>query len=697
MARRKSNQRITKIKKDYILDLLQRAEATPIEDACSVQPAGSDLTPYPDLNNLRLWTRDHLLKGVTKLFPVSVDENGQTYYTCLIDGLPLHTKLTKQISEGYQGKAEFLNQIGNPTINIDGKVTGLDLNNHFNINQLSETSNSISLYIEVPETLNASYCLWIASDSNSTANTFEFRLESTGELKFLQNASYVNDVTAYVPNLLNKTIRLTLNYNKNDIGSYYINGSIFVDGISYSLTVFTPPSNISNPVVFTICYTAQVTNNFTLDLSKSNYNTQPLYFTTPGVETSKPGLWLSNLVAPISNSVAGSYLKHNFIHDYSGSFNTVNSDVIGNYSYSYFQRGIIHRTAGSTHDDNDSYCQHWSPSALSCISHDAIIIPLNNLRSTYTSYQTYVVPSDPNMQRYDETPSKDVEFYFVDNNNNEPLTTTEFNGRVVGDGWTYELVFEPNGNGSGNDYGEGDDPTVPNGSNGGCITGTISYQDSVLGTNCVQEVNSCFQTNQSYFNPLVPDIPSNSPLDQEGSTDLISIPFKCCIANPWGCMTSHYGDKSIPSNTKAFLTGGFEFDDNNLDHIVSSSYLSCPGGTQHCVCNVYLYSGIKGSYEQGSCFCASKEGVIHYYPNNEIPEENGVNIYINIIDLKKQSESEGVPWNDNACGNARFSFTFSTEPCEESYCTSLVIATNVDISSLGDISKLDHVELSNIT
>ena len=693
MARRKSNQRITKIKKDYILDLLQRAEATSIENACSVQPAGSDLTPYPDLNNLRLWTRDYLLKGVTKLFPVNVDENGQTYYTCLIDGLPLHTKLTKQISASRNYYQPFINIIGNPSVDSSGVSTNFNNSNYYTITDSSiigVSNRQIYFNYTIPSNLNSPLKVLEIQFPNttwtvSTSDGSNFTISDGSNTSSDTWTDLDKGITFYTTLYNNVYSATCVNY-----GSFLTTSNL------------TQPSGFPQAIIF--CQTETYTTGTSFDFNESYVSvtsSNRLYFwgEQPGVETSKPGLWLSNLIVPVSNSVAGSYLKHNFIHDYSGSFNTVNSDVIGNYSYSYFQRGIIHRTAGSTHDDNDSYCQHWSPSALSCISHDAIIIPLNNLRSTYTSYQTYVVPSDPNMQRYDETPSKDVEFYFVDNNNNVPLTTTHFNGRVVGDGWTYELVFEPNGNGSENDYGEGDDPTVPNGSNGGCITGTISYQDSVLGTNCVQEVNSCFQTNQSYFNPLVPEIPSNNLLDDPTIQNKVYkglwTAYKCCctgirVTDTFAIRGTFYGK----------LTGApYHF--TNPHPTIEDAYQLYYDISASATCGIVGLEGVSiDDSDACSGLCGNLAATGNYVfmkaTEDGMPTSNGVNIYINVIDLKKQSESEGVPWNDNACGNARFSFTFSTEPCEESYCTSLVIATNVDINQLGDISKLDHVELSNI-
>ena len=52
--KKKSNQRITKIKKDRIEELLKHAENTPPQKGTSVQEPGTELTPYPDFNYLQI-------------------------------------------------------------------------------------------------------------------------------------------------------------------------------------------------------------------------------------------------------------------------------------------------------------------------------------------------------------------------------------------------------------------------------------------------------------------------------------------------------------------------------------------------------------------------------------------------------------------------------------------------------------------
>ena len=107
MVRKKSNQRITKIKYDAILDLIDKAEKIPVEEAVTINPAGADLTTYPDLNNIRFWIRDNLLKGINGIFisgfklrTRNTDTDFLTNpaylkFTTILDGLVLNTQECK--------------------------------------------------------------------------------------------------------------------------------------------------------------------------------------------------------------------------------------------------------------------------------------------------------------------------------------------------------------------------------------------------------------------------------------------------------------------------------------------------------------------------------------------------------------------------------------------------------------------------
>ena len=123
MVRRNSNQRITKIKRDIDLDLLEQAELIPVEQGVTVMNPGSDLTPYPTISNLRNWVRKYLLKGINGIFisgvkavpadafaynvdasfysavPARKEEYAAGYlkFTTVLDGLIINTQEAKVI------------------------------------------------------------------------------------------------------------------------------------------------------------------------------------------------------------------------------------------------------------------------------------------------------------------------------------------------------------------------------------------------------------------------------------------------------------------------------------------------------------------------------------------------------------------------------------------------------------------------
>lgn len=681
--RRRSNQRITKIKKDFIEELLKKAEGMNVEDGTSIQPVGSDLIPYPDMNNLRLWTRDYLLKGLTKVYPVKIDEEGQTYLTTLIDGLPLFTKLTKTLSVTEANFTphivDFITPVGDVTIGNTGIVGNFSANNYLKLNKDA---------FQIGDTLQLKFTTG-SSITDRNQDLFTTNPVTAGPGLFVYNGAINQQIfskTVIIPSGTLQTnstfwIRLTRTGQTTFTYSYSTNSTNFTGG--------SGTDNWSGDIVEYIIGCRNGGSDFfegTIDLAGSNITrgttVYPFWITEPQsiqVETSKPGLWLSNLVAPISNSSSGSWLRHNFIHT-PGDFNNVNSDIIGNYSWSFLQRGILHRTAGSTHADSDSYCQHWSPSALSCISHDAIIIPTNNLRSTYTSYQSLVVPSNPDMQRYSETLSKDVSYNFVDNNNNIPLSITQFNGRVVGKDWSYELIFTPNHSGSSGDPSNND-------SSGGCTTGTITYYDPITDITCTQDINSCFETTQGLFNPDLPHNDDNQILDisqVKVSTTYIKF-FTCC---PNGYKAG--GDYPYTGNVYASVTGsGVELTMPNDDGTYYISYDASASAT----CGDKGFTGvIKPSCSSGWCADNCGDAILRTTNKNvKVPETN-VNIYMNIKDNKAEFEANGLPWT-GSCSEPRFEINYSTSPCTASYCTSKVIAQNVDISSSGFISNLTSQNL----
>lgn len=673
----KSNQRITKIKRDPIEELLKKAEATDVENACQVQPQGLDLTPYPDMSNLRLWVHDYLLKGLNVIYNNDLSRDGQTYMTTIVDGLPLFTKLSKSIKNSDIPKTEEVDYV-QPT---DFKLVDLiDTSSNCAISTFLSGGDDMAICLNAWQS--ARGITWHSSVGQDQTVTIYFKdaIKPTG-INFEnrrddpRNVWPISQVTVSASN--NNSDYVQIGYATNDNGE--VGGAWSVD-----------------------CNTDTFYNYIKLEfkglgvycaLSKCVFNGRSLknlgYST---VETSKPGLWLSNLCEPYQVSQAGGWLRQNLINDYYKEYTNLNSDTIGNYSFSYFQRGIIHRDAGSTHADNDSYCQHWSPSALGCISHDSLIIPTNNLRNTYTSYQTLAVPSDVDKQSYSETISKDVEFTFVDNNDNIPLSTTTFNGRVVGDGWQYEFVFKPNYGGSGNNYGETEED-APNGSNGGCVTGQITYQlDN--GDVCVQNIDKCFITGQALFNQY-----NHSTGDTLGNINTFVMPIYISGEGIAGTLLDE-----LP--TRDYYIASVSGSCSNTGEI----YLVNDDGTQSTTSQYWQYDTWHGSGNCrplpfgisnmghtcsgcGTCYIPYKCGSGTLYLTKTIEPQTNVTIYFNIWDLQKEYAAQGLPWA-YTCEYDRFRVEISTQPCSDWYCKSFIIAENVDINDLGDISALQRIVFS---
>ena len=668
----KSNQRITKIKRDPIEELLKKAEATDVEDACQIQPQGMDLTPYPDMSNLRLWIRDYLLKGLNVIYNNDLTTDGQTYMTTIVDGLPLFTKLSKTIKQKPVGIP-----FEQPVLTEDGTIGG----SSFAVSGLPVMGTNLYVMTN-PNTGYYYYNGYLANQQFTYYNPDAIKLTSIT----FNNVSIPSDIEGDIL----KTFQLDAS---ND-------NSVWTTIGTYSRTNSAAGSG-NDDIEVTTEYAFKYFRFTLKEAFNGNILKQAVSYCRlngivengiANVETSKPGLWLSNLCEPYQVSQAGGWLRQNLINDYYKEYTNLNSDTIGNYSFSYFQRGIIHRDAGSTHADNDSYCQHWSPSALGCISHDSLIIPTNNLRNTYTSYQTLAVPSDVDKQSYSETISKDVEFTFVDNNNNIPLSTTTFNGRVVGDGWQYEFVFEPNYGGSGNNYGETEED-VPNGSNGGCVTGQITYLlDN--GDVCVQSIDKCFVTDQALFNPY-----------NHSTGDALNDKGEYIQHKDWSGRCSRY--IKIYDGTEIVLGATTTISNCCGSAKISLSY-NTGDSYSGSKCTVGYGSGsstVRGdstvaevatssvvSVQNSDC-CKYQGGQATLYFKEALEPQTNVTIYLNIWDLQKEYAAQGLPWA-YTCEYDRFRVEISTQPCSDWYCKSFVIAENVDINDLGDISVLQRVVFS---
>ena len=697
MVRRKSNQRITKIKRDLLEELIKKAEGTDINDAVTIHPAGDDLTPYPDMNYLRTWIRNYLLKGLTKTFVTDMQESGKTIMTTIVDGLVLNTSMTKSI--GISGEPIPVEiPWTQPVMTTDGSLGGSEYGIAFSseytsdasvpygparnaFSDFSDTSKCWSPYGSLPE--------WITFYSPNklkvTSVDFNFNAGGFTEIMPACNAYGSNDNSTWTPigsfsGNSSSTITLTTNSSE---AYYYHKYEFPQQALSYKGKVKI------------------LQHGVTLE-------TRPEVKT---VELPKPGLLLSNLCEPVSHSFSGGWLRQNLIHEDYSSINDITSSTLGHFAFSYLQQGIFHRDAGSTHEDFDSFNLHWSPSALGCMSHESIVIPSNLLQNVYSTYQSMVVPIDADMQTYNFGATKDVQFTFVDNNNNIPLTTTTYNGRVVGRDWSYEFKVRPNFSGSGTNY-EGqtrccpdDDTTCISNldcsgadaacpecasddtrSNGVCIAGQITTQDD-----CTQIFDSCWISDKVLANPNISEDSSlwnsnvigiTSPLNTytvNGENTGKCWDDKCTRPGDWDCNWFYVLECSSPTVTMSATMTAQLSSTYGVYCIQKSTHLDATQGTKSMSLR-WTNDASKNGNKPVAIFRVYDTSVI------EAPIED-VNLYLHIKDLKAEAEALGLPWNFD-CTTDRFKVSVSTEPTTDKYTTDRLLYENVNISSLGDISGL---------
>lgn len=723
--KRKSNQRITKIKLDKVLELLKKAEGIKPQDGTTVQAPGEELTPYPNMDQLRGWSRKYFTKGLDKILINRFDEDGQTYMTTLVDGLPLFTKMTKTFDKKQlplieYHLADYLTVIGTLNINTHWVSGFQDNSNYIKVTQPNNNFTVGTQFIFKFQT---------GSDVTSLQTIFHgenkimleiyngvFRIYSWSNKERITGASVIANTTYWV--------RVTVTSNSNRTFEYSTDNFETVKNIFSTNEVSqgtTSNMNSNGLLIGLSAYNLAYAFKGKFDLLNSSrrlgssgtvvsmMNADESTYGVP-VETSKPGLWLSNLIAPTAGK-GGSWLRHNLIHQ-EDPIELLNNDTIGNYSFSFLQRSIISRDESAKGDVYwNSYAQHWSPSAASCTSHDSLVAIYNrDFQGTtcpafgpgYTPYQSLVVPVDVDMQTYEETGSKCLDYDFREGYTG--LLKTHFHNRVVGTDWTYELWFTPNGGGSANNYGQSENPdiTLDDGNNGGCITGTITYtnitSDGII--ECQQTVNSCFKTGQTLFNPNVPSSNDSILDDNNFKVETHKVQKSACCSSALE-LYNYHNETAISSGT--YLLSG------SLTSYKDGCNVTITPGTYHLhidsmTCGIgyagwALYSegdnyiNLTSACTTGSCGTVNARGTISLVNSSQSTTENNVNIYLIITDLRKKYAELGMPWSYDCTMNA-FEFKFGTTQCQESYCTNLLIASGVDINNLGDISKLNSLHLT---
>lgn len=731
--KRKSNQRITKIKLDKVLELLKKAEGIKPQDGTTVQAPGEELTPYPDMDQLRSWSRKYFTKGLNKILINRFDEDGQTYMTTLVDGLPLFTKMTKTFDKKQlplieYHLADYLTVIGTLNINTHWVSGFQDNSNYIKVAQPNNNFTTGTQFIFKFQT---------GSDVTSGQTIFHgqnkimleiyngvFRIWSWTQNKYITGASVIANTTYWVRVTVTSTSNRTFEYSTDNFETVkYIfstnevsqgsNSAMNSNGLLVGLSSYDLTYAFKGK--FDLLNSSRRLGSSGTVVSMMNANEST--YGVP-VETSKPGLWLSNLIAPTAGK-GGSWLRHNLIHQ-ENPIELLNNDTIGNYSFSFLQRSIISRDASSTGDVYwNSYAQHWSPSAASCTSHDSLVAIYSALYdyscapfgAGYTPYQSLVVPVDVDMQSYEETGSKCLDYDFREGYTG--LLKTHFHNRVVGTDWTYELWFTPNGGGSANNYGQSENPdtTLDDGNNGGCITGTITYtnitSDGII--ECQQTVNSCFVTNRAFFNPNVSTSSNTKTLD-DSTTKVYSYENQTeCYWHANSIVTNFSGspyvlsakvqDSNIAGDWEIYIDEmGPTYNRYSKTGSNSSCTSSNPSGcgveATFSINNTTANLRINSKTNSGQwCNYNWLRAQILTQANKDVQPPSNVNIYLIITDLRKKYAELGMPWSYDCTMNA-FEFKFSTTQCQESYCTNLLIASGVDINNLGDISKLNNLHLT---
>lgn len=715
--KRKSHQRITKIKLDQILELLKKAENTATEDACTIEPAKDQLTPYPDMNNLRTWTRDYLTKGLNKILINKLDDNGQTYMTTLIDGLPLFTKMSKTI----QGST--------PTQTITGFATNITSSNVSLSDKGIATYGSSSGTVTIPLTAsmktNTTYEIVFKVTSlpasgnryllNFASNkAFSVQLITTNQQPHLYYQTGTGSTTGANVNLeLNVQYKLTLTLNNKSAFTATI---IKVEDGSTVLTTSNPSSQASwlDQLNFGLNLT-----NTEIDFTKSSITTAAgkinLLSTTdvyPTTETSKPGLWLSNLIQPVSGSQAGSWLRSNLIHSNEDKYSLINSYVVGNYSNTFTQPALI--LSPSNQDNADDMCprkrkfpfttdwvyynQHYSPCISSCINyvnqpdnHSYFSFPITYFEYKYGSYQTVAFPADPDMQTYTETDSTCLNYNFTNPGDNETTyNATLYSMQAANSNQKPEpinrLVLKPNGN------------------TGGSVSGILTSFDDE-GNKCETNINYIFRSVQAMFTTDYEYTPSDNSLDNTTYKPIKAYSqLNACCFYHYGWSDADNGYRLVYGNYRfkysASMLSGYSCE--GVYYTPEGATTAQPGFNSGNSVVFYDYdlgatcgrNSTRPSVAYSSSgWCGDAKGRLDGIllpANTTTSDQSGLNIYLHVKDLAAESRSKGIPFVNPDCTQPAFQIYVNTDTTPKDFEKVYLITENVSIDSLGNIDTINE-------
>lgn len=717
--KRKSNQRITKIKLDSILELLKKAEDTVVEDACTIEPSEDQLTPYPNMDSLRIWTRDYITKGLNKILINKLADDGQTYMTTLIDGLPLFTKMSKTIqgttpTEVISGFASNITS-SNVSLNDKGIATFGSSSGTVTIplTTVMKTNSTYELVFKFTGNLDTTnrYLINFASNkafciraSISKNKPHLYLNTGTGSLTTSRDVYLELDTQYKLTLTLDNSSKFTLTIIKIEDGSTIVTTSSsasqtnYMDQLNFGLDLITTEIDFSKSSI--------TTSSGTINL----LNTSEVYSTG---ETSKPGLWLSNLIQPVSQSQVGSWLRSNLIHSDNDKYSLINSYVVGNYSNTFTQPAIIQHVGGTSDDqacarrygwnalDQSTYNQHYSPSLAGCLNyaHNKVnsyiqySIRDDDYAFWYGSYQTIAFPSDPDMQKYTESDSSCTAYNFTNHDD---------------DGTTYNATpyMMKAANSKQRPDIHGKLTLKPDSTTGGSISGELWGTDSD-GNHCATNINYIFRSVQAMFSA---DYEFNSTDNSLDNTTYKPLKAYTNLST-CGCIY-HYGLNT--SDGKYYLANG------NYRFKYSVGYMgegrSCRGVAYHDSDGNAQYGFNSGNsavffdYDLGATcgrnstkprvdydsngYCGSHIGRLNGIllpQNTQVSDQSGINIYLHVKDIIAEYIDKDIPFSNPDCTQPAYNVHVNTDGTPaNSYEKVYLIAENVSIDALGNISTINE-------
>ena len=429
------------------------------------------------------------------------------------------------------------------------------------------------------------------------------------------------------------------------------------------------------------------------------------------IETSKPGLWLSNLIQPVSGSQAGSWLRSNLIHSDEDKYSLINSYVIGNYSNTFTQPALIlsplnqdnandmcpRKTKFPFTTDFVYYNQHYSPCISSCINYvnqpdnnSYYTFPITYFEYKYGSYQTIAFPADPDMQTYTETDSTCLNYNFTNpGDNGTSYNATLYSMQAANSLQTPEPINSLS--------------LKPNGTTGGSVSGTLtSFDDN--GNKCETNINYIFRTVQAMFSTDYEYVTSDNSLDntptkpRKAWSKLAACCYYHYIEDNQGYFylaSGYYRFRYAATMVSGITCSGVEFTDSEGNTKIGFSSGN-KGVNYHshdsATCG-QTHDSPSVTYGSGGGYCGAYLGRLDgymLYDRADLSGQSGLNIYLHVKDLAAESRSKGIPFVNPDCTQPSFQVSVNTDATPKDFEKVYLIAENVSIDALGNIDTINE-------